>query len=131
MSFIEIQVYLNGINADEVQVELYADGSNRGEQIRLAMSRLRQLVGAENGYAYKAQVPASRPSGDYTVRIIPHFHGATIPLEARQILWQRLSRQTMIRCGWRHWLADGSSTRGFWITAAQAREIMGTNEKST
>ncbi len=85
----EIQVYLNGINADEVQVELYADGSNRGEQIRLAMSRLRQLVGAENGYAYKAQVPASRPSGDYTVRIIPHFHGATIPLEARQILWQR------------------------------------------
>jgi starch phosphorylase len=85
----EVQVYLNGIGPDAVQVELYAEASNEGSPVRLEMNRDHQLVGAENGYAYKAQAPAIRPSGDYTARIIPHFPGAAIPLEAPQIIWQR------------------------------------------
>jgi glycogen phosphorylase len=47
------------------------------------------LVGAENGYVYKTQVPATRPAGDFTARIVPHLPGVAIPLEAPQILWQR------------------------------------------
>jgi starch phosphorylase len=45
-------------------------------------------VGA-NGYVYTAEVPAARPSADYTARVIPHCEGVAIPLEDARILWQR------------------------------------------
>jgi starch phosphorylase len=38
---------------------------------------------------YSAQMSAIRPASDYTARIIPHHPNASVPLEARQILWQR------------------------------------------
>jgi starch phosphorylase len=85
----EVQVYLNGISPDAVQVELYAEEPNGGNPLRLEMGRDRQLVGAENGYIYTAQVSATRAAADYTVRVIPHRTGIAVPLEAAQILWQR------------------------------------------
>jgi len=85
----EAQVYLNGIGPDAVHVELYADKINGGSPVRFEMSRDQQLVGAENGYSYKGRVPAERPSGDFTARIVPYFRGAAIPLEETHILWQR------------------------------------------
>jgi glycogen phosphorylase len=83
----EAQVYLNGLNPDAVQVELYADGADNVEPERLEMKRGRQLVGA-NGFIYSAEVPATRPATDYTARIIPCRKGIAIPLEATEILWQ-------------------------------------------
>ena len=56
---------------------------------RVEMKRVRQLVGATNGYAYRAAVPAARPATDYTARLIPHRDGVAVPLEDAQILWQR------------------------------------------
>lgn len=53
------------------------------------MKRMRQLVGATNGYAYRVSVPAARPATDYTARVIPHRDGVAIPLEDARILWQR------------------------------------------
>jgi len=85
----EVQVYLNGIDPDAVQVELYAEAPNGEEPMRVKMSRDRPLVGAENGYAYTAQAPADRPPEDFTARIIPYLPGVAIPLEVPQILWQR------------------------------------------
>jgi starch phosphorylase len=85
----EAQVYLNGIAHDAVHVELYADKSNGESLAKFEMNRDQQLAGAENGYIYKGRVPATRPSGDFTARIIPHFTGAAIPLEESCILWQR------------------------------------------
>jgi starch phosphorylase len=38
---------------------------------------------------YSAQMSATRPASDYTARIVPHHPNASVPLEARQILWQR------------------------------------------
>jgi starch phosphorylase len=38
---------------------------------------------------YSAQVPATRSASNYTARIIPRHSNASVPLEARQILWQR------------------------------------------
>jgi starch phosphorylase len=38
---------------------------------------------------YSTQLSATRPASDYTARIIPHHPNASVPLEARQILWQR------------------------------------------
>ena len=85
----EVQVYLNGLEPDAVRVELYADGVNGGSPVRREMTRVRQLVGAANGYLYSACVPASRPTGDYTPRLLPRHPQAAIPLEAAHILWQR------------------------------------------
>ena len=85
----EAQVYLDELDPEAVRVELYANGVNSAEAERVEMKRVRQLVGATNGYAYRAEVPAARPATDYTARLIPHHDGAAVPLEDAHILWQR------------------------------------------
>ncbi|MGO8928658.1 MAG: alpha-glucan family phosphorylase [Limisphaerales bacterium] len=85
----EVQVYLGDLDPEAVQVELYADGVNGSASVRQEMTRIRPLVGAVNGYAYRGEVPASRPATDYTARVIPHCSGVLVPLEADRILWQR------------------------------------------
>ena len=85
----EVQVDLNGLDANAVRVELYADGASGGAPVRQEMERVRQLADAPSGYAYRAQVPAARPATDYTARLIPNYTGVAIPLEATRILWQR------------------------------------------
>ena len=85
----EAQVYLNGLDPNAARVELYADGVQGGEPVRQEMERVGPLVGASGGYAYRAQVPAARPAGDYTARVIPRFPGVAVPLEAGCILWQK------------------------------------------
>ena len=85
----EAEVYLNGLDPNAVRVELYANGINGSSPIRQEMTRVRQLAGADNGHAYVAQVPATRPVSDYTTRVIPHCKGVVIPLEDARIRWQR------------------------------------------
>jgi len=85
----EVQIYLGEVDPDSVRVELYADGINGEGPVRQEMKRVRQLVGATNGYAYNARVAATRPATDYTARLIPCCTGAAVPLEASLILWQR------------------------------------------
>jgi acetate kinase len=41
------------------------------------------------GFLGSTQVPATRPAADYTARVIPHYNGVAVPLEASQIQWQR------------------------------------------
>ena len=83
----EVQVFSAELNPNSLKVELYADGINGGPAVRQELRRDRQIDAA--GYLYQAGVPAARASADYTVRVIPHFDGADVPLEASQILWQR------------------------------------------
>jgi starch phosphorylase len=85
----DAQVYLDDLDPKAVRVELYAEGVDGGEPVRLEMQRARELVGAANGYVYNAVVPASRPAADYTARIVPHWTNVSVPLEASSILWQR------------------------------------------
>jgi len=85
----EVQMYLDDLDPEAVRVELYANGVNGIAPERVEMKRVRQLVGATNGYAYRAGVPAARPATDYTARLIPRHDGVAVPLEAAQILWQR------------------------------------------
>jgi starch phosphorylase len=85
----EVQAYLDDLDPDAVRVELYANGINGNKPEKVEMIRVRQLVGAINGYAYRAEVPVARPAIDYTARLIPQYVGATVPLEAHHILWQR------------------------------------------
>jgi starch phosphorylase len=70
-------------------VELYADAANDGHAIRLKMKRVGPIAGAADGYIYTASVPAKRSASDYTARVVPHYGGVAVPLEAARILWQR------------------------------------------
>jgi starch phosphorylase len=82
----QAQVYLDELNPDAVQVELYADALEGREPVRHAMVRGEQLVG-ENAWRYSAVVRADRPAGDFTARIIPYHKEASVPLELAEILW--------------------------------------------
>ena len=85
----EVQVYLDDLEPEAVNIELFADGIDGKAPFRLAMGRVRKLAGAPGGYAYRAAVPAARPAADYTARILPRFEGVAVPLEDARILWQR------------------------------------------
>ena len=79
------QVYLNGLAAEAVRVELFASGEPPERQ---EMRPTQQLVGTGNAWLYGVQIPAGRPARDYTARIVPNHEGVAVPLEARYILWQ-------------------------------------------
>jgi starch phosphorylase len=83
-----VQVMLNGMNSDEVFVQLYAEGVNSAEPVKVNMDI--DSV-SENGtmHIYRAKIISSRPSGDFTVRIIPNYESISVPLENNWILWQR------------------------------------------
>ena len=85
----EVQVFLRDLDPEAVRVELYADGTSGDGPVRYEMTRGRRLDGADVGFAYGAEVPATRPAADFAVRIIPRHDGVAIPLEAAHILWQR------------------------------------------
>jgi starch phosphorylase len=86
---IVVEVFLRDANPDAIRVELYADGANGGDAVRQEMTRLRPLPGEAGGYAYSATVSSARPATDYTARIMPHYDGVAVPLEAGWILWQK------------------------------------------
>jgi starch phosphorylase len=85
----EVQVYLNGLDPNDVRVELYADGIKGGPPVRQEMTRIRQPDGSSSAYVYSATVSSARPPSDYTARVMPHRDGVAIPLEEGLILWQR------------------------------------------
>jgi starch phosphorylase len=84
----EVEVFLNGLDPKALRVELYADPLDGEAALRLEMTRL-QARGASEETLYSATVPANRPEGDFTARMMPRFGGVAIPLEERRILWQR------------------------------------------
>jgi len=85
----EVEVYLNDLDPNEVQVELYADGVNGGAPLREKMNHSEQLADAAGCHIYRATVSSTRLATDYTARIIPHCAGVAVPLEVDSILWQR------------------------------------------
>lgn len=84
-----VQVHLNGLDSDDVCVEMYADGVAGDASVRQEMRRVRQLEGSSSVYEYRAGVSTDRPVTDYTARIVPKNGAVAIPIETRYILWQR------------------------------------------
>jgi starch phosphorylase len=82
-----VQVFLDDIDPDAVDVELYAEAQKDGEPITQAMTRGERLAGAASAFTYSASVSTSRSVGDYTPRLVPRYEGAFVPLEAPFILW--------------------------------------------
>ena len=85
----EVRLYLNGLDPNALKVELYADGINGDGPLIVLMTHVSKITDADNVDVYRAQVPATRPAKDYTVRVIPYYPGVAVPLEAFQISWQR------------------------------------------
>jgi glycogen phosphorylase len=85
----EVQIGLNGLDPKSVRMELYADGIKDSPLVRQEMTLLHPLADESGGFVYSATVPAARPPGDYTARVMPHCDGVAIPLEDSRILWQR------------------------------------------
>ena len=85
----ECSVYLNEAEPQSVRIELYANRDGERALERREMKLIRQLDGVKGGFVFGTLLAATRAAADYTVRLIPHFDGVAIPLEASQILWQR------------------------------------------
>jgi starch phosphorylase len=82
-----VQVFLDAIDPDAVEVELYADAKKDQDPITHTMSRGERPVEATSAFTYSASVPTGRPVSDYTPRLVPRHVGALVPLEAPSILW--------------------------------------------
>ncbi len=83
----QIQVYLGDIPPTAVRVELYAEPRDGGLPERWPMSADHPLSGSAGGFQYVAALPAGRPAGDYTPRVIPAHAEAQVPAEAGFIAW--------------------------------------------
>lgn len=83
----QTQVYIDDLDPDSVNVEIYAEGQNGSAPSRVRMNRGERLVGSVNGFIYTAHIPATRAVADYTPRVIPQHRGAFVPMEASFILW--------------------------------------------
>jgi starch phosphorylase len=85
----ELQVFFGGVDPRSVRVQLYAAEVGARPVVFQEMVQERQRPDEEGGCLYHGSVPSARPVSDYTARIVPHFPGVSVPLENRQILWQR------------------------------------------
>jgi starch phosphorylase len=83
----EVELILNDIDPEAVRVELYAEDANDSATQEMQWDRTAR--GNALGEIYRASVVAARPATDFTARVVPHFAGVAVPLEARTILWQR------------------------------------------
>jgi len=83
----QVQVYLGEVNPDAVTVELYADPRPGDSPAPIAMRRDQALAGASGGWRFVGEVPASRPPGEYTPRVVPAHPAAVLPAEAHFIHW--------------------------------------------
>jgi starch phosphorylase len=83
----EIPVHFGGLDPDAVRVELYATGVGEADPVRINMDRGPQM--SSNYFVYATTVGDNRNANDYTPRVVPYHPGASVPLEADQILWQK------------------------------------------
>jgi starch phosphorylase len=87
--FFQVDVLPGNLNPDQLIVELYADSVQGGQPVLEVMIAPEPSTDSPGVLTYSAQISATRPASDYTGRIIPHHPNASVPLEAKQILWQR------------------------------------------
>ena len=85
----QVRLNLGDLNADDVRVELYAEGQGGGAPVREGMTRSKDGTASPPEYVYVATVATSRPVDDFTPRLVPFHAGAAVPLEAPFIVWYR------------------------------------------
>jgi len=85
---VEVEVFLNGIDSNAVEVQLYADAVSEPNCVK-TMTRIRTAVDPSKPDVYGITLRSARPVGDYTARVFPTYAGVSVPLECAQIAWQR------------------------------------------
>ncbi|MDY6814358.1 MAG: alpha-glucan family phosphorylase [Pseudomonadota bacterium] len=83
-----VDVYLDGVPAEHIGVELVAETSEYGPRLVQAMERIQAMEGSARGWIYQCTVPA-RPEGHYTPRIRVRDDRLNLPLENASVLWLR------------------------------------------
>ncbi|GAA0839070.1 glycosyltransferase family 1 protein [Marinobacter szutsaonensis] len=83
-----VDVYLDGVPAEHIGVELIAEASEYGPRQVHAMERKQAMEGSACGWIYQCTVPA-RPEGHYTPRIRVRDDRLNLPLENASVLWLR------------------------------------------
>jgi starch phosphorylase len=84
-----VEVFPGDLKPDRFKVELYAEPLTEGGSELEVMTACKSCPASAGAFIYSAEVSATRPAGDYTPRIVPCHAGASVPLEASPILWQR------------------------------------------
>ncbi|MEJ2100290.1 MAG: alpha-glucan family phosphorylase, partial [Desulfobacterales bacterium] len=85
----KLPVYYDDFDPEAIKVQLYAEARNGSQAEIHPMVRGEQFSKPAPGWSYSARIPAQRPAGDYTPRVIPTFEGAVVPIETSRILWYR------------------------------------------
>ena len=80
-------VSFGAVDPGAVRVELFAAGRDSAQPERIPMQRSSPIDHV--AFIYTARLPQDRSPDDYTPRVVPNNDDASVPLEARQILWQR------------------------------------------
>jgi glycogen phosphorylase len=75
-----VRVKTGRVPPDGFRVEVYADPGECHELPRDGGT-------AQGVFTYTAAIPATRPAGDYTPRLVPYHEGISVPLECGHILW--------------------------------------------
>ena len=85
----DVQIFLGDIDVQSVAVELFAGALADGQVFKAEMKAVGPVEGKEAGWTwFHGETPASRPVGDFTIRIIPGNGDISVPLEYGRILWQ-------------------------------------------
>ena len=84
----EVEVYLAGLDPSDVRVELYAESRDGDAPFHREMQRTQQSPAGPKAYLYAAKMPATRPAGDFTPRVMP-YHPIAMGLELNRIIWQK------------------------------------------
>ena len=83
-----VPVFFEGIDPENISVQLYAEPQNGESPEVYNMTREGQVGETEKGYIFATRLPTRRKISDYTPRVVAAFGGAVTPLEANQILWK-------------------------------------------
>jgi starch phosphorylase len=84
----QIEVISGALHTDQFRVELYAGPTGTAAEPEV-LSACKSSAGQSGATVYSVCLPSKRPASDYTARLVPSRVGASVPLEAGQILWQR------------------------------------------
>ena len=85
----QIGVVPGSVDPNQFRVELYAGPTGESGAKPEILAACKSSSGPSGTILYSVYCPAKRPATDYTARLVPSHTGASVPLEAGQILWQR------------------------------------------
>jgi starch phosphorylase len=88
--FFRVEIFPGNLAADELRVELCAESDQKvGPPFVEIMTPCTACADTTGLLVYLAETSTTRAANDYTPRIVPHHPGASVPLEAAQILWHK------------------------------------------